>query len=178
VLDTGKDVAPQPIEDALATQGILAQAMVVGDDEKFIAVILVPDMAELERRAEKEGYDLPDGEEARCDDDTVRGWAEEAVARAVLDVLCYLGGEVLGQTVDLVDGHVGHHEREVAVELDTPVRGRLAVLLVGVDVLALLREPRLAREDLGHTPGCGWSPGTVVGPRNGRSSTVPPRAMS
>ena len=82
VLDTGKNVAPQPIEDALTTQDILAQAMVVGDDQKFIAAILVPDVAELERRAEKEGYDLPDGEAARCDDETVREWVEEAVAAA------------------------------------------------------------------------------------------------
>jgi long-chain acyl-CoA synthetase len=82
VLDTGKNVAPQPIEDALALQDIVAQAMVVGDDQKFIGAIVVPDMAELERRADKEGYDLPADEEARCDDETVRGWIEEAVATA------------------------------------------------------------------------------------------------
>ena len=82
VLDTGKNVAPQPIEDALAMQDLVAQAMVVGDDRKFIGAILVPDMAELERRAEKEGYDLPDDEAARCADETVRGWVADAVATA------------------------------------------------------------------------------------------------
>jgi long-chain acyl-CoA synthetase len=82
VLDTGKNVAPQPIEDALTTQDVVAQAMVVGDDQKFIGAIVVPDAAELERRAEREGYDLPDDEAARCDDETVRGWVAEAVAAA------------------------------------------------------------------------------------------------
>ncbi|MFC7225926.1 long-chain fatty acid--CoA ligase [Salinirubellus salinus] len=82
VLDTGKNVAPQPIEDALTTQDVVAQAMVVGDDQKFIGAIVVPDAAELERRAEREGYDLPDDEGARCEDATVRGWVEAAVTEA------------------------------------------------------------------------------------------------
>ena len=38
VLDTGKNIAPQPIEDEFATSERIDQAIVVGDDQKFIEI--------------------------------------------------------------------------------------------------------------------------------------------
>ena len=79
VLSTGKNVAPQPIEDHFATADRVEQIMVVGDDQKFVAAIIVPDFEQLERWAETEGIDLPDDPDARCDDDRVHQWVQAEV---------------------------------------------------------------------------------------------------
>jgi long-chain acyl-CoA synthetase len=42
VTSGGKKVAPQPIEAALKTTGKIAEALLVGDGEKFIAALIVP----------------------------------------------------------------------------------------------------------------------------------------
>ncbi|MFB6118613.1 AMP-dependent synthetase/ligase [Halosegnis sp.] len=74
VLDTGKNVAPAPIEDEFATSERVAQAMVVGDGRKFVAALLVPDFEALRRWAVREGLDLPEDPEQLVDDDRVREW--------------------------------------------------------------------------------------------------------
>jgi len=79
VLDTGKNVAPQPIEDEFATAERVDQAMVVGDDEKFLAALLVPNFDAVRRWADAEGIDLPEGPEAICADERVRGYVGEEV---------------------------------------------------------------------------------------------------
>jgi long-chain acyl-CoA synthetase len=79
VLDTGKNVAPGPIEDEFATSERIAQAMVVGDNEKFVGALFVPDMEALRRWASREGIDLPDDPEAVANDDRVREWVAEEV---------------------------------------------------------------------------------------------------
>ncbi|MFC6766887.1 AMP-dependent synthetase/ligase [Natrinema soli] len=81
VLSTGKNVAPGPLEDAFAASEIVEQAMVVGDGEKFIGALLVPNTAHVREWAEKEGIDLPDDPEAMCDDDRVRAYVQEEVDR-------------------------------------------------------------------------------------------------
>jgi long-chain acyl-CoA synthetase len=80
VLDTGKNVAPQPIEDAFATNDRIEQIMVVGDSRKFIAALIVPNFERLEGWADQEGIDLPDDREELTNDERVMGWIEEAVA--------------------------------------------------------------------------------------------------
>lgn len=47
----GKNVAPQPIENLLKTHPYIANAVVVGDQRKFIAALIVPDFDKLERYA-------------------------------------------------------------------------------------------------------------------------------
>jgi len=47
VLSTGKNVAPAPIEDAFAQSQIVEQCMVVGDGEKFVGALIVPNFAYL-----------------------------------------------------------------------------------------------------------------------------------
>ena len=79
VLSTGKNVAPQPIEDAFSTSDRIAQAMVVGDDRKFVAALFVPNVEQLRRWADRKGIDLPDSKAEICEDDRVREWIQAAV---------------------------------------------------------------------------------------------------
>jgi len=60
VLSTGKNVAPQPIEDAFSTNDRVDQIMVVGDERKFIGAILVPNFEALGHWADRGRID-PDG---------------------------------------------------------------------------------------------------------------------
>jgi len=81
VLDTGKNVAPEPIEDEFATSARVDQIMVVGDDEKFIASIVVPNFEQLQEWADEEGIDLPDDQQAVVNDERVREWVAEDIDR-------------------------------------------------------------------------------------------------
>jgi long-chain acyl-CoA synthetase len=51
----GKFVAPQPIENALKTSPYILNAMVVGDQRKFIVALIVPNAATLSARLAGEG---------------------------------------------------------------------------------------------------------------------------
>jgi long-chain acyl-CoA synthetase len=81
VLDTGKNVAPEPIEDEFSTSPRVDQIMVVGDDEKFVGAIIKPNFEELWDRADDEDVDVPTDPEAAVDDDRVREWVAEEVDR-------------------------------------------------------------------------------------------------
>ncbi|MXV63232.1 AMP-binding protein [Natronorubrum sp. JWXQ-INN-674] len=81
VLSTGKNVAPGPIEDRFAASEIVEQAMVVGDGEKFIGALLVPNTDHIRQWAESEGIDLPEDPEAMCDDERVREYIQREVDR-------------------------------------------------------------------------------------------------
>jgi long-chain acyl-CoA synthetase len=59
-LSTGKYVAPQPIEAELETQRTIEQAMIIGDDRKFCAALLVPDLAALRHHLDLDDADLVD----------------------------------------------------------------------------------------------------------------------
>jgi long-chain acyl-CoA synthetase len=79
VLSTGKNVAPGPIENAFAASDAVEQCMVVGDGQKFVSAILVPNFEALRARAESAGVELPEDRRAFCRDDRVRAWVDEAV---------------------------------------------------------------------------------------------------
>jgi len=79
VLSTGKNVAPQPIEDRFATNDRVDQVMVVGDDQKFVGALFVPNFEALQRWADSEDVDLPASHAAMCEDDRVHEWVGEAV---------------------------------------------------------------------------------------------------
>jgi long-chain acyl-CoA synthetase len=53
----GKNVAPQPIENALKTHEFIAQAMVIGDRRNFISALIVPQAEVLESWAGDKGID-------------------------------------------------------------------------------------------------------------------------
>ncbi|MET0216137.1 MAG: long-chain fatty acid--CoA ligase [Vicinamibacterales bacterium] len=50
VTSGGKSVAPQAIENELRRHPLIADAVLIGDRRKFIAALIVPDFAALERR--------------------------------------------------------------------------------------------------------------------------------
>jgi long-chain acyl-CoA synthetase len=52
----GKNVAPQPLENALKTDRFIAQAMVVGDRRNFISALVVPQQDVLLPWAEAQGF--------------------------------------------------------------------------------------------------------------------------
>jgi long-chain acyl-CoA synthetase len=51
VLLGGENIEPVPIEDRLNASEAILQSMVVGQDQKFLAALIVPDMARLEEYA-------------------------------------------------------------------------------------------------------------------------------
>lgn len=57
VLTTGKNVAPFPIESALAQSAFISQAILFGDGRKYVTALIVPDFAQLKLYCE--GRDLP-----------------------------------------------------------------------------------------------------------------------
>jgi long-chain acyl-CoA synthetase len=71
VLSTGKNVAPGPIEDAFAANPLVEQVMAVGDGEKFVGALVVPNFDGVRSWAERAGHDLPDDPAAVCEDDRV-----------------------------------------------------------------------------------------------------------
>ncbi len=81
VLDTGKNVAPGPIEDAYATSDRIEQVMVLGDDRKFIGALIVPNFEVIEGLAEQNDIELADDPEAILKHDAVRGWIDEEIQR-------------------------------------------------------------------------------------------------
>ncbi|MFT4946995.1 MAG: long-chain acyl-CoA synthetase [Natronomonas sp.] len=82
VPDTGKNVAPQPIEDLFSTNDRVGQIMVVGDNQKFVGAIIVPNFESMRKWADETGIDLPDNNYAAIEDDRVREWINEAVENA------------------------------------------------------------------------------------------------
>ncbi len=53
----GKNVAPQPIENALKTDRFIAQAMVIGDRRNFISALVVPQRDVLQPWADEQGLE-------------------------------------------------------------------------------------------------------------------------
>jgi long-chain acyl-CoA synthetase len=90
VLDTGKNIAPEPIEDEFATSARVDQLMVVGQDEKFIGAVAVPNFEQLRDWAADGGVDIPDDPAAACRDERVREW--------------------VGEEIEQVNERLGHHE--------------------------------------------------------------------
>ncbi|WP_336328681.1 AMP-dependent synthetase/ligase [Halovenus sp. HT40] len=86
VLDTGKNVAPEPIEDDFSTSPRVDQIVVVGDDRKFVAAIIVPNFEALRSWAADEEIDLPEDPHAVVDDERVREWIAEEVDRVNTDL--------------------------------------------------------------------------------------------
>jgi len=86
VLSTGKNVAPEPIEDRFATSDRIDQVMVVGDGRKFVGAVVVPNFEAVRRWADRGGIDLPADDEAVCRDERVREWVGEALDEVNADL--------------------------------------------------------------------------------------------
>ena len=55
VTSGGKKIAPQPIEEILKRNPLVAEAVLLGDRRKFAAVLIVPEFSMLERRLKELG---------------------------------------------------------------------------------------------------------------------------
>ncbi len=89
VLSTGKNVAPGPIEDAFAAVEIVEQCLVVGDGEKFVGALIVPNVDALRNRAASEDVSLPDDVAALVEDEWVLEQVEAAIATVNEDFESY-----------------------------------------------------------------------------------------
>ncbi len=78
-LSTGKNVAPGPLEDAFAASPLVEQAMVVGDNRKFVSAVIVPNFDGVRKWADGEDVDLPDDKAAVCRDDRVEARIQREV---------------------------------------------------------------------------------------------------
>jgi long-chain acyl-CoA synthetase len=78
-LSTGKNVAPGPIEDAFAASPLVEQCMVVGDDQKFVSALIVPNVDGVRRWAHNNDVDVPEDDAALCRDDSVNERIQQAV---------------------------------------------------------------------------------------------------
>jgi long-chain acyl-CoA synthetase len=56
----GKYVAPQPIENRVKRSRYIEQVVMIGDRKKFVALLVVPDFAVLERWAKEQGITVGD----------------------------------------------------------------------------------------------------------------------
>jgi long-chain acyl-CoA synthetase len=60
VMSNGKKVPPQPVENALQLQPHIAQAMVLGENRNYIATLIVPDWAAIDKFALANGIAAKD----------------------------------------------------------------------------------------------------------------------
>jgi len=79
VLSTGKNVAPAPLEDAIETEPLVEQCVVVGDSRPYVVALVVPAFEAVEAWADREGIDLPDEPAQTIDDDRLQTHIEHAV---------------------------------------------------------------------------------------------------
>jgi long-chain acyl-CoA synthetase len=84
VLSTGKNVAPGPIEDAVALDPAVDACMLVGNDEKFVAALVVPDFERIGSWAASEGVEV-DYDDAR-ESTVVRDRVEAAIEAVNKDI--------------------------------------------------------------------------------------------
>jgi long-chain acyl-CoA synthetase len=87
VTATGKNVAPSPLEERVAGHDLVAQAMLVGDQEKFVAALVALDEERLREYADRHGLDgdpadLRHDERIRDEVQRAIDEANQAVSRA------------------------------------------------------------------------------------------------
>jgi len=59
VLSNGENIEPQPIEDACVRSPLIDQIMLVGQDQKALGALIVPNLEALEQRATERQLSLP-----------------------------------------------------------------------------------------------------------------------
>ncbi|UYZ58750.1 AMP-dependent synthetase/ligase [Hymenobacter latericus] len=77
----GKYVAPQVIENKLKESPLIEQAMVVGDGQKFPAVLLVPSFDELKKWCQRHSVDCSGSNEDMIRNEKVRAMYHELVGK-------------------------------------------------------------------------------------------------
>ena len=84
----GKFVAPQPIENILKTSPYILNAMVVGDQRKFVVALIVPNQVTVASRLAAEGMSFSSGAELAASPRTY-AFIEEEVARLTTHLATY-----------------------------------------------------------------------------------------
>jgi long-chain acyl-CoA synthetase len=74
----GKFVAPAMIENLLKQSRFITNAMVVGDQRKFVAVLIVPNFPTIQQEAQKQGKDFPGPSQMTSDP-----WARDLLSREI-----------------------------------------------------------------------------------------------
>lgn len=86
VTASGKNVAPTPLEERIADHDLVAQAMVVGDQRRFVAALITLDDEQLRAFASKHGLDaaleLREHERVRDEVQAAVNRANETVSRS------------------------------------------------------------------------------------------------
>ncbi len=62
VLAGGENVEPEPVETVIKTSAFIEQAVCVGQDQKGLGALLVPNFETLEREVPRSDWDVRDGE--------------------------------------------------------------------------------------------------------------------
>lgn len=86
VLTSGKNVAPQPIENSLRRSPYLSQVVVLGDRRQYATALLVPDFERLRHWARTQTLHLPTGKAALAADRTVQRLLKDEVERLTGDL--------------------------------------------------------------------------------------------
>jgi long-chain acyl-CoA synthetase len=81
VLTSGKNVAPQPIENALRTSPYIGQAVVLGDRQQYVTALIVPVLERLKHWARTQGLQLPPGPEDIVAQKAVQGLIKTEIDR-------------------------------------------------------------------------------------------------
>jgi long-chain acyl-CoA synthetase len=76
VTSGGKKIAPQPIENTLKRSPLIAEAVVLGDRQRYAAALIVPDYAALEKRLKELGRPEAAREQLVVRDDVVALYEE------------------------------------------------------------------------------------------------------
>ncbi|ARU61874.1 hypothetical protein CBW65_13160 [Tumebacillus avium] len=87
VLTTGKNVAPFPIESALARSPYISQAILFGDRRKYVTALIVPDFPALRQWADEQ--DLPPGLHKLLQQQAVSDLFNGEIARTLKDFAPY-----------------------------------------------------------------------------------------
>jgi len=88
VTSGGKNIAPVYLESLLTRDPLIAQAVVIGDDRKYLVALLVPEFAGLEAEMATRGIELGDSVNSLQHDDVVKLF-EERIASCLASVSHY-----------------------------------------------------------------------------------------
>jgi long-chain acyl-CoA synthetase len=102
----GKNVAPQPIENRLKKNRYFDQPVLVGDRERFITLLLVPDFEALEAWAKENGVPFSEVREL-LSDEGVQSFLKEEMDRELSDLARYEQPKklvLLGEPFTIEDG--------------------------------------------------------------------------
>jgi long-chain acyl-CoA synthetase len=91
VMSNGKNVAPAPIEGRLKTSTYIEQAVLIGDNKKYISALIVPAYENLKLQAESLGLRVQAPEE----------WCKDPALHALIEK----------EIAQLSDGHLARYEQ-------------------------------------------------------------------